>query len=113
MFLPYRDRERDSGIRYASISTAPDPASLSAARRRDERIRLSVEKMIKARGDSTLRSRTPDTNAQLLAENIAQQIEKRISHRRAMKNACRNAHGRKGIKVMCLGCPGGREIAGR
>ena len=31
--------------------------------------------------------RNPDMNAQLVAENIAQQLEKRISHRRAMKNA--------------------------
>ena len=49
-----------------------------------------------------------------MAENIAQQIEKRISHRRAMKNAIGRAMrmGALGIKVMCSGRLGGREIAG-
>ena len=49
-----------------------------------------------------------------MAENIAQQIEKRISHRRAMKNAMGRAMraGAKGIKVSCSGRLGGREIAG-
>ena len=80
-----------------------------------ERIRLSVEKMIgKPVAISIVEVRTPDTNAQLVAENIAQQIEKRISHRRAMKNAMGRAMrmGAKGIKVMCSGRLGGREIAG-
>ena len=58
--------------------------------------------------------RDTDTNAQLVAENIAQQIEKRISHRRAMKNVMGRAMraGAKGIKVSCSGRLGGREIAG-
>ena len=58
--------------------------------------------------------RETDTNAQLVAENIAQQIEKRISHRRAMKNVMGRAMraGAKGIKVSCSGRLGGREIAG-
>ena len=63
---------------------------------------------------SIVEVRTPDTNAQLVAENIAQQLEKRISYRRAMKNAMGRAMrmGAKGIKVMCSGRLGGREIAG-
>lgn len=58
--------------------------------------------------------RSPDMNAQLVAENIAQQLEKRISHRRAMKNAMGRAMraGAMGIKVTCSGRLGGREIAG-
>ena len=58
--------------------------------------------------------RDTDTNAQLVAENIAQQLEKRISHRRAMKNAMGRAMraGAKGIKCNCSGRLGGREIAG-
>ena len=51
-------------------------------------------------------TRDVDTNAQLVAENIAQQIEKRISHRRAMRS------GARGIKTCCSGRLGGREIAG-
>ena len=57
--------------------------------------------------------RTPDTNAQLVAENIAQQLEKRIGFRRAMKNAMGRAMrmGARGIKVKCGGRLGGAEIA--
>ena len=63
---------------------------------------------------SIIEVRTPDTNAQLVAENIAQQLEKRIGFRRAMKNAIGRAMrmGALGIKVMSSGRLGGREIAG-
>jgi len=80
-----------------------------------EALRKDLEKMIgKPVALSIVEVRTPDTNAQLVAENIAQQIEKRISHRRAMKNAIGRAMrmGALGIKVMCSGRLGGREIAG-
>ena len=57
--------------------------------------------------------RNTDMNAQLVAENIAQQLEKRIGFRRAMKNAMGRAMraGAKGIKVNCSGRLGGAEIA--
>ena len=57
--------------------------------------------------------RDADTNAQLVAENIAQQLEKRIGFRRAMKNAMGRAMrmGARGIKIMCSGRLGGAEIA--
>ena len=57
--------------------------------------------------------RDADTNAQLVAENIAQQMEKRIGFRRAMKNAMGRAMraGAKGIKTSCSGRLGGAEIA--
>ena len=54
-----------------------------------------------------------DTNAQLVAENIAQQLEKRIGFRRAMKNAMGRAMrmGARGIKTQVSGRLGGAEIA--
>ena len=57
--------------------------------------------------------RSPDVNAQLVAENIAQQLEKRTSFRRAMKNAIGRSmrSGAKGIKVMLAGRLNGAEIA--
>lgn len=57
--------------------------------------------------------RNPDTCAQLIAENIAGQIEKRTSYRRAMKQAMGRAMkaGAKGIKLLCSGRLGGAEIA--
>ena len=63
-----------------------------------ERLRLQVEKMIgKPVALSIVEVRTPDTNAQLVAENIAQQLEKRIGFRRAMKNSISRAM-RMGVK---------------
>ena len=57
--------------------------------------------------------KNPDTNAQLVAENIAQQLEKRTSFRRAMKQSISRAMklGAKGIKTQCSGRLGGAEIA--
>ena len=57
--------------------------------------------------------RNSDMDAQLVAENIAQQLEKRIGFRRAMKNAMGRAMraGAKGIKTSCSGRLGGAEIA--
>ena len=57
--------------------------------------------------------RQPDLNAQLVAENICAQLEKRVSFRRAMKMAIRNTMrlGAKGIKICCSGRLGGAEIA--
>ena len=79
-----------------------------------EKLRLEVEKLIgKSVALAIVEVRTPDTNAQLVAENIAQQLEKRIGFRRAMKNAIGRAMrmGAKGIKVCCAGRLGGAEIA--
>ena len=57
--------------------------------------------------------RKPETDSVLVAENIAAQLEKRISFRRAMKRAMQNAMkmGAKGIRVNCSGRLGGAEIA--
>ncbi len=57
--------------------------------------------------------RRPEAEAQLVAENIAFQLEKRIAFRRAMKRAMQGAlrMGAKGIKVQCSGRLGGAEIA--
>ncbi len=57
--------------------------------------------------------RKPEVEARLVAENIASQLEKRISFRRAMKKAVQSAMrlGAKGVKVVCSGRLGGAEIA--
>ena len=55
----------------------------------------------------------PDTDAQLVAENIAAQLEKRVSFRRAMKQVLGRAMkgGAKGIKTLVAGRLGGADIA--
>ena len=60
-----------------------------------------------------LEVKQPETDAQLVAENIALQLERRVSFRRAMKKALQTAmdFGAEGIKIRCAGRLGGAEIA--
>ncbi|MEJ6949577.1 30S ribosomal protein S3 [Natronospora cellulosivora (SeqCode)] len=55
----------------------------------------------------------PDLNAQLVAENIASQLERRVSFRRAMKQAMNRSMrvGAEGFKILCSGRLGGAEMA--
>ncbi|MAN80288.1 MAG: 30S ribosomal protein S3 [Magnetovibrio sp.] len=57
--------------------------------------------------------RKPEIDAQLVAENVAQQMERRVSIRRAMKRAVQSALrlGAEGIRINCAGRLGGAEIA--
>src|SRR5258708_35538994 len=57
--------------------------------------------------------KTPELDAQLVAENIALQMERRVSFRRAMKKALQTAKdfGAEGIKIRCAGRLGGAELA--
>ena len=79
-----------------------------------EQLRKDVEKLT---GKSVLINiteiKSPETTAQLVAENIAGQLERRISFRRAMKQAMSRAMkaGAKGIKTSVSGRVGGAEIA--
>jgi small subunit ribosomal protein S3 len=59
--------------------------------------------------------RKVETDAQLVAENIAAQLEKRVSFRRAMKKAVLQSRraGAEGVKVMCAGRLGGAEMSRR
>ena len=79
-----------------------------------EKVRLQVEKMIgKSVAINIVEVKSPDMNAQLVAESIASQLENRVSFRRAMKQAIGRSMklGAKGIKVKCGGRLGGAEIA--
>jgi small subunit ribosomal protein S3 len=57
--------------------------------------------------------KTPELDAQLVAENIALQLERRVAFRRAMKKALQTAKdfGAQGIKIRCAGRLGGSELA--
>ena len=79
-----------------------------------EKYRQQLEKMIgKPVALNVVEIRQPDLDAQLVAENIAKQLENRVAFRRAMKMAIRNTMrlGAKGIKISCGGRLGGAEIA--
>ena len=57
--------------------------------------------------------KSPDLDAQLIAENVALQLERRVSFRRAMKKAVQTAMelGAEGIRIRCAGRLGGAELA--
>lgn len=80
-----------------------------------ESLKKTIEKMIPGKEISINVSevRIPEMDAQLVAEDIALQIERRVSHRRAMKRAIDNAlkAGAKGVKVQVKGRIGGAELA--
>jgi len=79
-----------------------------------EALRLSLEKKLgQSVALNVVEIPNPDLNAQLVAEGIAAQLEKRVSFRRAMKQAMQRATrmGAKGIKCACGGRLGGAEIA--
>ena len=112
--VPKIEIERDSnGVRIFIHCSRPGVV-IGKGGAEIQRLEGEVEKMIgKKVKISIIEVRTPDTNAQLVAESIAQQLEKRISYRRAMKNAMGRAMrmGALGIKVMVAGRIGGAEIA--
>ena len=113
--VPKIEIERSNDIVTIYLHCARPGVVIGKGGEQIEQYRLAVEKMIGKKVKlNIVEVRTPDMNAQLVAENIAQQLEKRISHRRAMKNSMARAMraGAKGIKVCCSGRLGGREIAG-
>lgn len=81
-----------------------------------ERLREEIAKMTKKDIYVEIREvKDPDTNAQLVAENIALQLERRVSFRRAMKRSIQMAMemGALGIRVHASGRLGGAELARR
>ena len=79
-----------------------------------EDLKAEVEKFVgHAANIRVVDVKTPDADAQLVAENIAQQLEKRIAFRRAMKQSIQRAMktGAKGVKVSIGGRLGGADIA--
>jgi small subunit ribosomal protein S3 len=79
-----------------------------------EKLRKSVGEMTKAEvAINIVEIRKPEIDATLVAESIAQQLERRVAFRRAMKRAVQSAMrlGAGGIRIVCSGRLGGAEIA--
>ena len=112
--VPTIEIERDSAKVRIYIHCSRPGVVIGKGGEEITKLEAAVSKMIgKTVKISIIEERTPDTNAQLVAENIAQQLEKRIGFRRAMKNAMGRAMrmGARGIKIKCGGRLGGAEIA--
>jgi len=106
--------ERDNAKVKISIHCSRPGVIIGKGGTEIEVLRQKIEaKLGKTVALNIVEVRSPDLNAQLVAENIAAQLEKRISFRRAMKQAIQRATrlGAKGIKCTCGGRLGGAEIA--
>ena len=106
--------ERPSGRTSVTIY-AGRPGLIIGKKGQDiERLRQDLSKRVN--GDVTLNImevRKPEIDAKLIAENIAQQLERRVGFRRAMKRSVQSAMrlGAQGVRINCAGRLGGAEIA--
>jgi len=113
--ISHIDIERAAGKINVNIYTARPGLLIGKGGAGIDQIKADVRKEIgKQVNVNIMEVRDADADAQLVAENIAAQLEKRISYRRAMKQAMGRSmqkNGVKGIKLMCSGRLGGAEIA--
>ena len=112
--VPKVEIERDSARVRVFIQCAKPGVVIGFHGAEIEKLRTELEAMVgRPVVVNVIEIKNPDINAQLVAESIAAQLEKRVSFRRAMKLAIGRTMrlGVKGIKVSCAGRLGGAEIA--
>ena len=112
--VPKIEIERDSHRVRVFIHCAKPGMVIGRGGSEIEKYKTELKKMVKMPVSlNVVEVRQPDLDAQLVAENIASQLERRVAFRRAMKMAIRNTMrlGAKGIKISCSGRLAGAEIA--
>ena len=112
--VPKVEIERDAARVRIHIHCAKPGMVIGRNGAEIEKLRVKCQEMLgKPVNINIVEVKNPDLNATLVAENIAAQLEKRVSFRRAMKLAMGRAMrlGAKGIKTQCSGRLGGAEIA--
>ena len=112
--VPKIEIERDASKVRIHIHCAKPGMVIGKGGTEIEKLRQQCEKMLgKPVVINIVEVRLPDVNAQLVAENVASQLERRISFRRAMKGCIGRAMrlGARGIKIKVSGRLGGAEIA--
>ena len=112
--VPKIEIERDASKVRIHIHCAKPGMVIGKGGAEIEKLRQQCEKMLgKPVVINIVEVRQPDVNAQLVAENVASQLERRISFRRAMKGCIGRSMklGAKGIKTQVSGRLGGAEIA--
>ena len=112
--VPRVEIERDANRVRVFIQCAKPGIVIGYHGAEIEKLRAELEKMVGgAVVVNVIEIRNPDVNAQLVAESVAAQLEKRTAFRRAMKSAMVRTmkQGAKGIKIACSGRLGGAEIA--
>ena len=108
------DIERSASRMNVNIFTGKPGMIIGRGGKGIEELKAEVEKFVgHAVNINVMDVKAPDQDAQLVAENIAQQLEKRIAFRRAMKSSIQRAmkSGAKGVKVAISGRLGGADIA--
>jgi len=108
------DVERFPGKTKVSIHTAKPGILIGRKGEGVKKIRHALETLIGKKVDLDIKEiSTPDTDATLVSRNIADQLERRIAYRRAMKRAIQTAmkQGAQGIKIEVAGRLGGAEMA--
>lgn len=108
------DVERYPGKVRVAIHTAKPGILIGRKGEGVKKIRAALESLIGSKVDLDVKEiGSPDTDAALVARNVAEQLERRIAYRRAMKRAIQQAmrQGAKGIKIMCGGRLGGAEMS--
>jgi small subunit ribosomal protein S3 len=106
--------ERSNKKTEVKISTAKPGVVIGHGGEEIEKLKNSLNKLVGEEVQiSIMEVKNPDLDAQLVANNIASQIENRGSYRMAQKRAIRNTMkaGAKGIKTLCSGRLNGAEIA--
>ena len=106
--------ERSSDRVKAIVYTAKPGVVIGKGGAEIEKIKAEAQKLPKKKLLIDIKEvKSPDKDAQLVAENIAQQLENRVSFRRAMKSTMSRSMktGIKGIKTKCSGRLGGADIA--
>ena len=112
--VPRVEIERDAARVRVFIQCAKPGLVIGFHGAEIEKLRAELEAMVgRPVVVNVIEIKNPDINAQLVAESISAQLEKRVSFRRAMKLAIGRTMrlGVKGIKVACSGRLGGAEIA--
>ncbi len=110
------DIERGSNDVVITIHTARPGIVIGRGGQRVEELRKMLEGLTERRARLNVQEiRQPELDASLVARSIADQLERRIAFRRAMRQAATRTvqAGAKGIKVLCSGRLGGAEIARR
>ena len=113
--VPKVEIERDAKRVYVNIHCAKPGMVIGRQGAEIETLKKICEKKLGGKEVSLniIEIKQPDLNAQLVAESIAAQLERRVSYRRALKQAIGRAMklGARGIKIMASGRLGGAEIA--
>lgn len=108
------DIERSAARMTINLFTGKPGMIIGRGGKGIEELKAFVEKMVgRPVIINVVEIKNPDTDAQLVAENIAQQLEKRISFRRALKQSIQRTMraGAKGMKAQVSGRLGGADIA--